>query len=203
MSPGLTTERIYAVLKTQIMLGELRAGERLDPAKLASELNASATPVRDALHQLLGELMVEAWPSQGFRVPVLSEGALRDLYAWNADLLGVLLRGWIPTKTSPVPVPNEAEDRADVVAMLFGAIAATLGTREHHRAVRQASERLHRARKAEAEVLTDLDVEYAALIEAWTTGRAADLRIAIARYHRRRIRTVPRIVARVTAHNKP
>ena len=55
MSPGLTTERVYAVLKVQIMEGERAPGERLDPARLASELNPSARPVPDALNPLLGE----------------------------------------------------------------------------------------------------------------------------------------------------
>ena len=64
MSPGQTTDRIYHLLKAQIMRGLKRPGERLDPVWLAADLSASATPVRDALHQLLGERMVEAWPSQ-------------------------------------------------------------------------------------------------------------------------------------------
>ena len=56
MSPGLTTERVYKVLKIQIMHGQRMPGERLDPARLASELNSSATPVRDALHRVLAQL---------------------------------------------------------------------------------------------------------------------------------------------------
>jgi DNA-binding GntR family transcriptional regulator len=193
----LTTERVYAVLKVQIMEGERQAGERLDPARLAAELNASATPVRDALHRLLGERMVQARPGQGFHVPLPCETAMRELYDWNADLLGLLLRGWSPRKKPPLPVSQNSDDRAGMVATLFDTIASTLGNAEHSEAVRQANDRLHRARKAETMMFTNLVSELDELVAAWTGGRATDLRSAISRYHRRRISKVAQIVARI------
>lgn len=199
MSPGLTTERIYHVLKTQIMLGERRAGERLDPARLASELNASTTPVRDALHQLLGERMVQAYPQQGFQVPVLSETALRELYVWTGDLLGLLLRIWRGgAGAAPLPLRDGA-NVAQAAADLFDAIAITLGNSEHRRAVRHASDRLHQARTIEAEVLADAAGELDRLIEAWTKQSAPELRSGLQHYHRRRLAAVPAIVSRLAA----
>jgi DNA-binding transcriptional MocR family regulator len=197
MSPGLTTERVYAVLKAQIMEGERPPGERLDPAKLAHELNASATPVRDALHQLLGERMVQAWPGQGFQVPLPGETALRDLYGWNGDLVALLLRSWMPARVPPSPLLDHGEDSAHQAAALFDTIAATLGSPEHRRALRQASERLHRARKAEAGIFGDLAREHGDLAGAWAAGSAAALRSATARYHRRRQGAVAQIAARL------
>jgi DNA-binding FadR family transcriptional regulator len=197
MSPGLTTERVYAVLKAQIMEGERKAGERLDPARLAAELNASATPVRDALHQLLGERMVQARPGHGFQVPLPCETSMCELYAWNADLLGLLLRGWSPEKKPPLPVSQESGDRASMVATLFDTIASTLGNAEHGRAVRQANDRLHPSRKAETTIFTDHASELDDLVAAWADGRATDLRSAISRYHKRRVRNVAQIVARI------
>jgi DNA-binding transcriptional MocR family regulator len=193
----LTTERVYAVLKVQIMEGERQAGERLDPARLAAELNASATPVRDALHQLLGERMVEARPSHGFQVPLPCETAMLELYGWNADLLDLLLRGWAPAKKPPLPVSQNSDNRASMVATLFDTIASTLGNGEHRQAMRQTNDRLHRARKAEATVFTDFTSELEDLIAAWAGGRATDLRAAISRYHSRRVRKVAQIVAQI------
>jgi DNA-binding transcriptional MocR family regulator len=198
VSPGLTTERVYHVLKTQIMTGDLRPGDRLDPARLASELNASTTPVRDALHQLLGERMVHAFPQQGFQVPVLSETALRELYGWTSDLLALLLRIWRGASDMPPPCPPSRADIADTTATFFDAIVSRLGTSEHRRAIRHASDRLHRVRTIEGEILAGVFEEIETLIAAWMQGSAADLRSGLQRYHRRRLSAVPAIVARLT-----
>ena len=62
-------------------------GDRLEPALLSEELNASVTPVRDALHRLTGERLVEAPRHEGFRTPMMTETPLRQLYSWHLDLL--------------------------------------------------------------------------------------------------------------------
>src|SRR3546814_4258715 len=60
MSPGATMERVYIELKARAMRGEFAPGERLDPAVLARNLEVSATPVRDALHRLSGERIIDS-----------------------------------------------------------------------------------------------------------------------------------------------
>jgi tetratricopeptide (TPR) repeat protein len=87
--PG-TFERVYAAIKEQLRRGLHRPGDRLEPALLSEQHNASVTPVRDALHRLTGERLVEAPRHEGFRVPVITEGTLRHLYAWHRDLLRLL-----------------------------------------------------------------------------------------------------------------
>src|SRR5438132_2867759 len=84
--PG-TFERVYAAIKQQLRCGCYRPGHRLEPAVLSEQLNASVTPVRDALHRLTGERLVEAPRHEGFRVPMLTETMLRHLYAWHRDLV--------------------------------------------------------------------------------------------------------------------
>lgn len=88
--PG-TFDRVYAALKQRLREGAFHPGDKLEPAALSDELNASVTPVRDALHRLVGERMVEAPRHEGFRAPLPTESALRQLYAWHLDL--VLLAG--------------------------------------------------------------------------------------------------------------
>ena len=197
MSPGHTTDRVYLALRTQIMRGDRPAGARLDPVKLAAELNSSTTPIRDALHQLLGERMIQAWQGQGFTVPVPTDTGLRNLYRWNGDLIGMLLRAWRPERTPNRSVPEDSEDCACTAGALFDAIAAALGNPEHRRAVRNTSDRLHRARQAEAEIFADLSHQHAEMTRAWASGRATELRGAIARYHRRRQKMVGQIVAQI------
>jgi hypothetical protein len=196
MSPGHRTERIYALLKAQIMRGERREPERLDPARLAAELDVSATPVRDALHQLFGERLVEAWPREGFKVPVLGESDLADLYRWNGDIAGMVLRGTRPPLGAPPPLArHDASNPADRARAFFAALAAWLGNGEHVAAMALASDRLNRARLAEAAVLADGDGELAALTESLARGALGELRTGVAGYHRRRQRHARQILA--------
>jgi len=63
MTPPGTFDRVYAAIRKRLRDGLYRPGERLEPALLSDELNASVTPVRDALHRLTGERLVEALSS--------------------------------------------------------------------------------------------------------------------------------------------
>src|SRR3546814_7069587 len=47
--------------------------QRLEAARLATELGVSMTPVRDSLNRLAGERLVHSSPGEGFQVPLLSE----------------------------------------------------------------------------------------------------------------------------------
>ena len=87
MTPPGTFERVYAAIKQRLRQGAYRPGERLEPALLSDELNARVTPVRDALHRLTGERLVDAPRHEGFRAPMLTETTLRHLYLWHRDLL--------------------------------------------------------------------------------------------------------------------
>lgn len=196
MSPGHRTERIYALLKAQIMRGERREAERLDPARLAAELDVSATPVRDALHQLFGERLVEAWPREGFKVPMIGESDLVDLYRWNGDIAGMMLRRTrAPLGTLP-PLPrHDASNPADRARAFFAALAAWLGNGEHLAALALASDRLNRARLAEGAVLADADMELAALTDSLGRGALAELRKRLVGYHGRRQRHARQILA--------
>ena len=101
MSPGATMERVYRELKARAMQGEFAPGERLDPSVLARELGASATPVRDALHRLSGERIIDSWHQEGFRQPILAEADLHDLHAWAAALLTLALAPQLPDPALP------------------------------------------------------------------------------------------------------
>lgn len=199
MSPGLTTERVYSVLKAQILAGRRPAGERLDPARLAAELHASATPVRDALHQLLGERLVQAQPQLGFQVPIYGEAALRDLYRWNEVLAATALRDRARASAGPSVQFAGNDTDADRVAALFDVIAEQYPNDELRRAVRQASDRLHRARLAEAQACPDNHADIERLNALWSAGLISELRTAIRRYHGVRVKRVAEIAARANA----
>ncbi|MCW1430889.1 GntR family transcriptional regulator [Novosphingobium sp. JCM 18896] len=198
MSPGRTTQLAYHLLKEQIVCGEWQPGARLDPAQIARRLGMSATPVRDALHQMLGERLIEAWPREGFKIPIPSEGALRELYGLNADLVATVLRNLRPRiPTRPPPTDLGQEPRA-----LFDEIAAATNA-EYGALLHQTSDRLHRARLVERYLFADHDKEHAALVAAWSSSAVADLTKLMARYHRRRQKEVAAIVAALLKPSTP
>ena len=70
-------ERVYFELKAKVMRAAFAPGERLDPAQLARNLGVSPTPVRDALHRLSGERLIETWHQEGCQHREMGrEGAL-------------------------------------------------------------------------------------------------------------------------------
>jgi DNA-binding GntR family transcriptional regulator len=97
--------RVYQALKARVMAGAFAPGERIDPARLSADLAASATPIREALHRLAGERLVESWQQEGFRQPFVTEANLRDLYGWSEDLLRLLLRAIERNAAAPMRTP--------------------------------------------------------------------------------------------------
>jgi DNA-binding GntR family transcriptional regulator len=72
-------ERVYGVLRDQLMRGAFEPGQKLKIAELASALGTSAMPVREALNRLAAERAIESLPNRSVRVPSLSTDALQDL----------------------------------------------------------------------------------------------------------------------------
>lgn len=195
MNSGATAERVHDVLKARIMSREFRPGDRLDPAVLAAPLGASVTPVRDALHLLTGEGLVETRTSGGFHVPSLDEPALRDRYDWSAALLALAIRTW--PRAARLAADAENGNIADRTAALFVAIARCSANSEHARAVELLNARLHAVRLVEPHVLHGIEDELAELAAAASQGGRDRLRRCITGYHRRRRRSAAAIVRAV------
>lgn len=83
-------DRLAKRLRRAIVSGELRAGESLGLVSLAESLGASTTPVREALQLLASEGLVIAEAHRGYRVAPLDEMGVRDLFAVQAFIAGVL-----------------------------------------------------------------------------------------------------------------
>ena len=196
MSPGPTFDRVYLALKEQLASGRFAPGDHLEPAALGDELHASITPVRDALHRLVGERIVEAPRNDGFRVPAPTEAELRDLYGWSRTLLGLALR--VSTSRSRAAAVRAAEpggrEAIETEADLFRTMARRTGNPEHEAAVENLNDRLASLRIAEARLFGYEAAELHALRAAWEAGDLAELRRRISAYHRRRQRCVPEIL---------
>lgn len=202
MSPGPTFERVYRELKAQLVQGRFAPGAQLEPAAIGEELCSSITPVRDALHRLVGERLVEAPRGDGFTVPLLTEFAVRSLYGWSGELVGLALRrrGSVarPAHVSESSEsPGQPASSALLLADLLAALVRDRGTAEHHFALVNANDRLGPFRAVEPAVLPDLEGELHHVETLASSGDPSPLRRAMTAYHRRRIRAVTALVEAV------
>ncbi len=74
------TEQVYRELRRRIFLKELKPGQRLPEAALASTLSVSRTPVREALRILANEGLVDLIPNLGARLASPSLDEVRESY---------------------------------------------------------------------------------------------------------------------------
>jgi DNA-binding GntR family transcriptional regulator len=199
MTPPGTFERVYAAIRQRLRDGLYRPGERLEPAMMAEELNASVTPVRDALHRLTGERLVEAPRHEGFRVPMMTETLLRFLYAWHLDLLLLALvkhQAAVVEGLTMVDGRNAAPVHERQNA-LFLSIARSTGNPEHVAALEALSHRLEPVQRLEQFFLGETEMETDEIVGALRANDRKALRSSLVRYHRRRERIVPELLARM------
>lgn len=67
-------------LRTRIVLGQIEPGRVESVINVASELGVSVTPVREAVMDLANLGMVEIIRNRGFRVPVLTDHDLEEIF---------------------------------------------------------------------------------------------------------------------------
>ena len=196
MTPPGTFERVYAAIKQRLREGVYRPGTRLEPAALSDELNASVTPVRDALHRLTGERLVEAPRHEGFRMPMMTETLLRHLYAWHLDLLLLaVLKHHSTALTDEVTVSRGEAAVHERQNAIFVAIARSAHNPEHIAALEALSPRLEPIQRFEQSFLDETENETNDIVRALKADDRKALRSSLVRYHRRRERIVPQLLA--------
>ena len=85
-----TATRVAAELRRRILAGELAPGQRLKIDELASLLEVSHMPVREALRELEGESVLEVFPHRGAVVKGVDERFVRNFYDIRAAVEGML-----------------------------------------------------------------------------------------------------------------
>ncbi len=73
--PTSLKDKVYDTLKTEIILGRFKAGERLNILELASAMNISSAPIREALNMLNQDGFVVLTPR---KKAIVSEVSLQD-----------------------------------------------------------------------------------------------------------------------------
>lgn len=92
----LIRDTVCAELRARILDGHLGSGTALSPMELAGHFGGSATPIREALIELLHEGLLENRANYGFTVRPLTVTEASDLYPmlWTLEVLA--LRTGIP-----------------------------------------------------------------------------------------------------------
>jgi len=77
--PVSIRDRVYNAVRNDVLSGRMVSGERIVEARLAQEIHTSRTPVREALHMLEREGLLEVIPRVGYRVKKIDLNDLEEL----------------------------------------------------------------------------------------------------------------------------
>lgn len=199
MSPeAVTADRLYRDLRRAIMVGTFQPGELLVTSHIADRLGTSVTPVRDVLHQLVGEGMIATYDGGGFFVPAMGRERMEHLYRWHGEVMGIVIRNVErPQDIGDFPDPSgnrlEARDIAGIATLLFGRLASLSPNLEHAAAIDGLGARLHLVRCHEY----GLGRCRGELLSLWHNVGSPDrakARTALWQYHRRRLLNLDKIM---------
>jgi DNA-binding GntR family transcriptional regulator len=199
-------ESQYREIRRSLLSGRYFPGQHLEPAALASDLGSSPTPVKFALHRLVGEglLIIHDW--HGFQVPLPTELQLRGQYDWMEQMLilAISLATTITAHARQRPAAFSADDDLPKHTWkLFDAMARASGLAPLHLDFRRSNDRLAPIRRAKQGLIEQATEEIAELTQLWQARRIAPLQTALHAYFARRQQLVPRIVATLAERNNP
>jgi len=113
-------------LREEILSGRLAAGHRLYEQELASAMNISRTPVRDALRALEREHLVTIAPNRETVVTAHTAADVREIYQLRAALEGMAVRLVIEVAAEAVAGELFAIERRMVAALAAAEYEAVL-----------------------------------------------------------------------------
>jgi len=90
-------KKVYKYVREQILSGDIGPNERLIEAKIAADIGTSRTPVREALHSLEIEGLVESLPRIGYMVKAISDQEVVELWEIRFLIEGLAMR-WATEK---------------------------------------------------------------------------------------------------------
>jgi GntR family transcriptional regulator, trigonelline degradation regulator len=111
-------EQVFLNVRSAILKGRFRPGDRLIEKNLCDLTGASRTAVREALRQLESEGLVTVIPNRGPAVAVLSPQEARDLYDIRALLEGHACK--LFTERASVPQRQALEAAVEGIAVAYG-----------------------------------------------------------------------------------
>lgn len=82
-------QKIYDHLREQLLNGEIPPRQHLVEAKIAKEIGTSRTPIREALHSLELEGLIESIPRVGYVVKAINEDEVEEICEIRVAIEGV------------------------------------------------------------------------------------------------------------------
>jgi hypothetical protein len=191
---AVTQDRVYRALKNEYLAGKFSVGVKLELAATADRLRSSKTPVREAIHRLVGEQIMEADPGGGFRIWQPLPGSLIDLYQWNAHLLLGLLSHMTPSELADrvghfggLRPPASKIEVVTRQGAIFASLADGSGNSQAVAAIVHINERLLSTRVGEIADLADAVRELRTLTNIAVADVHKSMRRRLDSYHERRI----------------
>lgn len=93
-------EKVYKVIRDDILNNRIQPGERLVETKLAKQISTSRTPVREALHMLEMEGLLESIPRVGYRVRQIKWDEIEEITEIRI-VNETLAAGWAMNRITP------------------------------------------------------------------------------------------------------
>lgn len=195
MAPeSVTQDRIYSAIKTDYLRGVFRPRTRIDLQAIADRHRSSTTPVREAVHRLVGERIFAPHADGGFMLAMADGARLAHFYSWYCEqLLGALhhlrdsalSRAFASFRYSTVP--GEPIGQAERTDLIFQAVADETGNLELIEQIARANERLRYPRLAESLALPNVYKDIENLTRNGTLLGVPNVRRRVVAYHERRI----------------
>ena len=110
--PPTIREEVFKYLRHKILAGEIKPDERLIEARLAEEIGTSRTPVREALHKLEMENLIQSIPRVGYVVREITEEELDEILQIRLALES------LSAKWAALKIRTEDLDRLDEIIEL-------------------------------------------------------------------------------------
>jgi DNA-binding GntR family transcriptional regulator len=95
----MAKDRVVAILREEILSGNLKPGQKLVEKELSEKLGVSRTPLREAIRMLEVEGLVESIPNRGSRVASITIKDIINLYELRINLEGLATRKSVPYLT--------------------------------------------------------------------------------------------------------
>ncbi len=191
-------ESQYREIRRSLLSGRYFPVQHLEPVSLAGDLGSSPTPVKSALHRLVGEGLLISHDWHGFQVPLPTEMQLRDQYDWMEQML-ILATGLgtaITARAWQRPAAFSADDDLpEHTWKLFDAMARASGLTTLRLDFRRSNDRLAPIRQAKQGLIEQTPEEIAELTQLWQARQTAQLQTGLHAYFARRQQLVPCIVA--------
>lgn len=98
--PKSIRQKVYEYLRNQILSNHIPAGTRLVEGRIARQIKVSRTPIREALHILEMEGLIESLPRVGYRVRALKWEDVEELCEIRA-VNEILAARWAMQRIGP------------------------------------------------------------------------------------------------------